>query len=473
MPHVFDIYSELLMKQLTGGKRKTVDLSPEKMQAALAAVERKIVADGPSNPNNMNASFESFRKRQENPDDYLQIKPDSDTINGMSRYEYSKACRKELMKSVERSVRQTLEWRNAAIRLGLTERNGNAKSIDTHRWMDKLMKTDGSPESLEYNESIVALAALGNKQMTEQQYVDWRVTYYLRKKDPVNWKNLGAAEESNAFAAAAKDRNSAGDFIYGEVRKIVDHTPLDNYKIAVNAIASGDFSNEIFAGIDENKCLEKAFEILRHDAVLLGSEAKMMFQILKQIGGFNLSQEEQAKVNTDWVSKIYPYVGIGNVANLTANPYFAIIDPYKHYRSTMPTPEVPVNEMKKREKDVLAYSVIGEKTIYEARAAEIYENILKKYEVNLYSEVDRLQGISVHNLKNTDTVVILEFTPTTANEMVGVKVCDRPGRLVSTDMSERVQGLLDRCAGWSRESHTLTGFSITLMWSPSPETPIA
>ena len=480
MPHVFDIYSELLMKQLTGGKRKTVDLSPEKMQAALAAVERKIVADGPSNPNNMNASFESFRKRQENPDDYLQIKPDSDTINGMSRYEYSKACRKELMKSVERSVRQTLEWRNAAIRLGLTERNGNAKSIDTHRWMDKLMKTDGSPESLEYNESIVALAALGNKQMTEQQYVDWRVTYYLRKKDPVNWKNLGAAEESNAFAAAAKDRNSAGDFIYGEVRKIVDHTPLDNYKIAVNAIASGDFSNEIFAGIDENKCLEKAFEILRHDAVLLGSEAKMMFQILKQIGGFNLSQEEQAKVNTDWVSKIYPYVGIGNVANLTANPYFAIIDPYKHYRSTMPTPEVPVNEMKKREKDVLAYSVIGEKTIYEARAAEIYENILKKYEVNLYSEVDRLQGISVHNLKNTDTVVILEFTPTTANEMVGVKVCDRPGRLVSTDMSERVQGLLDRCAGWSRESHTSNEFenmrgalealrNITLIDNPSTE----
>ena len=480
MPHVFDIYSELLMKQLTGGKRKTVDLSPEKMQAALAAVERKIVADGPSNPNNMNASFESFRKRQENPDDYLQIKPDSDTINGMSRYEYSKACRKELMKSVERSVRQALEWRNAAIRLGLTERNGNAKSIDTHRWMDKLMKTDGSPESLEYNESIVALAALGNKQMTEQQYVDWRVTYYLRKKDPVNWKNLGAAEESNAFAAAAKDRNSAGDFIYGEVRKIVDHTPLDNYKIAVNAIASGDFSNEIFAGIDENKCLEKAFEILRHDAVLLGSEAKMMFQILKQIGGFNLSQEEQAKVNTDWVSKIYPYVGIGNVANLTANPYFAIIDPYKHYRSTMPTPEVPVNEMKKREKDVLAYSVIGEKTIYEARAAEIYENILKKYEVNLYSEVDRLQGISVHNLKNTDTVVILEFTPTTANEMVGVKVCDRPGRLVSTDMSERVQGLLDRCAGWSRESHTSNEFenmrgalealrNITLIDNPSTE----
>ncbi len=205
-----------------------------------------------------------------------------------------------------------------------------------------------------------------------------------------------------------------------------------------------------------------------------------MFQILKQIGGFNLSQEEQAKVNTDWVSKIYPYVGIGNVANLTANPYFAIIDPYKHYRSTMPTPEVPVNEMKKREKDVLAYSVMGEKTIYEARAAEIYENILKKYEVNLYSEVDRLQGISVHNLKNTDKVVILEFTPTTANEMVGVKVCDRPGRLVSTDMSERVQGLLDRCAGWSRESHTSDEFenmrgalealqNITLIDNPSTE----
>ncbi len=480
MPHVFDIYYQLLMKQLTGGKRKTVDLSPAKMQAALAAVERKIVADGPSNPNNMNASFESFRKRQENPDDYLQIKPDSDTINGMSRYEYSKACRKELMKSVEQSVRQALEWRNAAIRLGLTERNGNAKNIDTHRWMNKLMKTDGSPESLEYNESIVALAALGNKQMTEQQYADWRVTYHLRKKDPVNWKNLGKAEESKAFAAAAKDRDSAGDFIYGEVRKIVDNTPLDNYKIAVNAIASGDFSNEIFAGIDENKRLEKAFEILRHDAVLLGTEAVMMFQILNRIGGFNLSEEEQAKVNTDWVSKMYPYVGIGNVANLTANPYFAIIDPYKHYRSTMPTPEVPVNEMKKREKDVLAYSVTGEKTIYEARTAEIYENILKKYGVNLYSEVDRLQGISVHNLKNTDKVVILEFTPTTANEMVGVKVCDRPGRLVSTDMSERIRGLLGRCTGWSRESHTSDEFenmrgaleaiqNITLIDNPSTE----
>ena len=473
---VFDIYYQLLMQQLTNGKRTTIDLSTVDMQDAIEKVEEQIDKNGSGNLNDQevfNDEYENFLApfaRRNKPNPYRDIKPDSNTIgsDNVSRYDYSKACRKELMKKVEWRVRQELEWRNAAIRIGLKDADGNALDVNDHTWMSRLMKTDGTPESRAYNESIVALAALVPQNVgknagrqkplwTREQYLDWRIKYYTDKGEI----------DREAWDKATSDLNDASTFLFREINAELKRADLDHFEVAMNAILTGDFSNEFFQDTEKEKRLEKAFAVFNNDVSNLGMVVdREIFKALNELGNVPLNSEQQKKFDKMWQKKVH-YIGNASaVANLAANPYFAFVDPYKQYRSKLGGLNVsfePDGKNEDRVKKPLGGSMLEEYSSYVNLVMYAHDKFLAPYKLDTDDKISKeftkmeADGIQVfHNEKEKKTMIV-QSEPTNAG-FVSIKPYDHPEHIVSNGMKERANELLAKCAQWSTTKRTSPEF---------------
>ena len=473
---VFDIYYQLLMQQLTNGKRTTIDLSTVDMQDAIEKVEEQIDKNGSGNLNDQevfNDEYENFLApfaRRNKPNPYRDIKPDSNTIgsDNVSRYDYSKACRKELMKKVEWRVRQELEWRNAAIRIGLKDADGNALDVNDHTWMSRLMKTDGTPESRAYNESIVALAALVPQNVgknagrqkplwTREQYLDWRIKYYTDKGEI----------DREAWDKATSDLNDASTFLFREINAELKRADLDHFEVAMNAILTGDFSNEFFQDTEQEKRLEKAFAVFNNDVSNLGMVVdREIFKALNALGNVPFNSEQQKKFDKIWQEKVH-YIGNASaVANLAANPYFAFVDPYKQYRSKLGGLNVsfdPDGKNEDRVKKPLGGSMLEEYSSYVNLVMYAHDKFLAPYKLDTDDKISKeftkmeADGIQVfHNEKEKKTMIV-QSEPTNAG-FVSIKPYDHPEHIVSNGMKERANELLAKCAQWSTTKRTSPEF---------------
>ena len=255
MPNVTDVYYDLLLKALTKGKYAAVNLTKEAMDAAMQEVERQIQEMSPD-PNDLDGSFRSFAERQrQQPGIYDQLRPDSDTIgpeeNNESRYAYAQRCTREVMKTVEWRVRQELEWRSATDRLGLYNEDTSLKQINRNRFLDYLMKTGGTAKDRQFNEAVVALAALANGDITEEKYLELRRKHHIAVVKP----------QEDAAKQAERDLKNSAEFIYREVEREISDGSEKFYRYrSAAAIQSGNYS-------DFDGGMEEAFNTFRNNAV--------------------------------------------------------------------------------------------------------------------------------------------------------------------------------------------------------------
>ncbi len=101
-----------------------------------------------------------------------------------------------------------IEWRNATAQLGLYDEKQDPKGgikkelkrIDPNRFLTNLMKTGGTAEDRQYNEAVVALAALANGDIDEKKYLELRQKHHIA---------VGKPQEDAAEQAERDLKNSA------------------------------------------------------------------------------------------------------------------------------------------------------------------------------------------------------------------------------------------------------------------------
>ncbi len=448
MPNVTDVYYDLLLKALTKGKYAAVNLTKEAMDVAMQEVERQIQEMSP-NPNDLDGSFESFAARQQQPGIYDQLRPDNNTIgpeeNNESRYAYAQRCTREVMKTVEWRVRQELEWRSATDRLGLYNEDTTLKQIDRNRFLDRLMKAGGTAEDRQFNEAIVALAALANGDITEEKYLELRKKHHL------------AANKSQEEAAdqAKHDLKNGAEFIYQAVESAIrdDSVNLNRYKYAAAAIHSGNYS-------DFNGGMEEAFATFRNNAVELQSNGAEIFAFLNKLGLKYPTKEKQEEKRQHWLDEAMSVAQIEEAAEQAANPYFALLDPFKLYRAFnvengggfLPA------EQDQQPQDALAYALLRDGSAYQVTAGRaLSRRGLMRCALSADDEVmeERLPGFSVFH--KDDRTVILKVGRADDNGIVSAEI-DASGELIRQGMPDEARALVERCAGWSTESRTSLQF---------------
>ena len=443
MPYTFQMYLDLLLKQLTGGSSEPVVLTDEQVRQAVEKVKRQIKELGP-NPQDLDGSFNSFCENHANTKVFRGLRPASDTFGqtGMSRYEYSERCRNEVMKNVEHHARQTLEWRSAVKRLGITNEDGTIKAVNTGRWLGQLIKVDGTEESLRYNETIVALAALGNGVITKDEYLALRTEYHT---------TYGKKSPEDAAKTAQSEYDNRAEFLLSEVEKAVesDHERLNHYKDAAIAIQSGDFSK--FEG-----SMERAFETFFGNTELLAMSGVTMFEDLQGKFGLKRTPEEQREITLRWQEYTTPANGFAEAAEQVANPYFAVFDPYKYYRAISTTKSyLPTEKVSQR--DELAFFFMRDGVAYLNTANRALNNTLRQYGLDYGDEIfaDRTGDFNVY--MKDDRAVILKIGPMSEDALA---TCDEsvPEQMVTEGTQATVDALLARCGGWSKKFRTSKRF---------------
>lgn len=447
MPKTFQLYYELLMKQLTKGSQQPVDFSEEKMKEAIAEVKRKIKELGPD-PENLDASFNGFCSRQPYPELCRQMKPDSEVIgeNDTSRYAYAEQCRDEVFKNVEYRVRQTLEWRNAIDRLGIKNENNKIKRVNTGRWMGHLIKTDGTDESLRYNETIVALAALGDGVITRDEYLKIREEYHT--------KNDGVDKE-NARKAALSDYEGRAEFLYQEVDHAIEagRERFGHYKDAALAVQTGDYSKF-------NGSMEEAFAVFHTNAEQLAMVGGNVFQDLERKFGYQPKKEEKDEILLRWQDYTLPANSFQSVAEQVSNPYFAIFDPFKYNRTCGQRESLIPSDEKVAvagEQDKAAYSFMSDGVSYATVLNSGLENLLKQSALHAGNELKAERAGDYRIFSNGDRVAIVKIGRMTQDDVVTADDSE-PEQLVIQGLKTTADGLYGRCSRWSKTFRTSREF---------------
>ena len=444
MPSTFQIYLDLLLDKLTNGSNEPVEISDEQMQQAIAEVKNQIKQKGPQ-PDKLDEEFINFCNGHPKPENCRKLRPDSNTIgpDNISRYEYSERCRDEVMKNVEMRARQALEWRSTVKRIGLTNEDGTIKSVPMGRWLGQLLKTDGSDESLRFNESVVTLAALGNNVISKDEYLNIRKDYYIKKENK---------PEAEAEKSAQNDFDNRAEFLYAEVEKAIDHDrdKLNSYKDAALAIMNGNFSK--FGG-----SMTQAFNVFLGYSESLAMVGINMFEELTQKFGLVRTPEQKNEITLRWQDYTTPVNGYENLAEQVSNPYFAIFDPYKYYRQTSSVDTlIPSTEAERQNE--LAYGFMHDGMAYFNIASRSVNETLKQYGLNAGNEViaDRTDEYNVY--ENDGRVAILKIGKMTADEITTNNDEYMPEKIVIQGTATAANSLVERCAGWSKKHRTSREF---------------
>ena len=444
MPSTFQIYLDLLLDKLTNGSNEPVEISDEQMQQAIAEVKNQIKQKGPQ-PDKLDEEFINFCNGHPKPENCRKLRPDSNTIgpDNISRYEYSERCRNEVMKNVEMRARQALEWRSTVKRIGLTNEDGTIKSVPMGRWLGQLLKTDGSDESLRFNESVVTLAALGNNVISKDEYLNIRKDYYIKKENK---------PEAEAEKSAQNDFDNRAEFLYAEVEKAIDHDrdKLNSYKDAALAIMNGNFSK--FGG-----SMTQAFNVFLGYSESLAMVGINMFEELTQKFGLVRTPEQKNEITLRWQDYTTPVNGYENLAEQVSNPYFAIFDPYKYYRQTSSVDTlIPSTEAERQNE--LAYGFMHDGMAYFNIASRSVNETLKQYGLNAGNEViaDRTDEYNVY--ENDGRVAILKIGKMTADEITTNNDEYMPEKIVIQGTATAANSLVERCAGWSKKHRTSREF---------------
>ncbi len=453
MPYVSDVYYDLLLNALTNGQYGPVELTEEAMNAALQRVETQIQAMSPD-PNDLDGSLERFASRQPHPEIYRRLRPDSDTIgrDNESRFDYAQRCRRELMKTVKWRVQQELEWRNATSQLGLYDEmpdpNGGTKKelkhINTNRFLDRLMRTGGTAEDRHFNEAVVALAALANGDITKEKYLELRCKHHIA---------AGEAKEDAEYQAK-RDLENGGEFLYNAVEKEIREgsEKLFRYNSAVAAIHSGDYSGF-------NGGMEEVFDTFRNNAVELEMVGLEIFATLNKLGLKHPTEEEQKEKRGRWLDDAFNVLQMKETAEQVANPYFAILDPFKYYRvANNESGRFLPLEKDRKPQDALAYELFAAGSTYQVTAGRtLLRRGLKRCAIGEDNEVtsERLPGFSIFH--KGDRTLIFKIGHADYNGVISAEI-DTSGELIRQGMPEEAQSLLNYCGRWSTEKRTSRQF---------------
>lgn len=234
------------------------------------------------------------------------------------RYDYSKRCLNVMEKIVSEHLQRDIVFETTAERLFGNDFGADVHTkVDQRRWMEQLMRLDNTVEAQQHNERVVALVMLGEARGRNEGALGEQIfrrvrTEALTKAHP-EWSEKDVAQHVNNELV-----NPMGDLLDITEDAMKGGPTREQADAARDAILTGAAERTYPGG------LEAAYR------TVIGPKSAISWNIanacddIKFFGG-DISKEEQRR-------RFHPYEmnsssTHGGVVELTANPFYSILDP--------------------------------------------------------------------------------------------------------------------------------------------------
>ena len=346
------------------------------------------------------------------------------------RQAYSDRCLNALMKYAVRGIEQQQEWDKATERLDLGKKpDGTKITVSPQRWMSRLIKLDGSPASAAFNEKVVAMAALGQGDITELQF------YLCREKAYAKDKTLSEEQVSQlAHADLQKGVDGLLDILDGMVAEGKRKAPA--IKNAAKQILRGNLNDQQ---------LQAAFDVIEDDSVYLMYNAKNTMNDLGQNFKVKVSEEKIADRRKEWEGDSSEPLAYQSMAEQVANPCYAILDPLELYENQIVSLMNPSGNVAQDDMITLfsAANVSGIQSVIEREL----DQRLGKYGLTKDDNDVNLMTPDYTVYRNGEKAMIVAITPPSQeNDFEGSVRLDVPGRIMK-NFSTEIDAKLEKCAG--------------------------
>lgn len=395
-------FEDMLMKKLLGQQwdNKTFTLpSPidqNTIDRYISEIEREMDSAF-STKNKVKKAVKKFGKEKFSYDDAGKR-----TFGNGLNFEQYKKNRHVLLKIAEDEVRRILSFREAinAIPIKDDVRRNMFNNL-SNRWVSRLMKTDGSQESREFNKEAVALLALGNGLMTNEEFVEMRTDYYKTSQNMSQEDAEKAAKKEN-LNAPVRLMQMCDDVVEDAKKKLVpEQMEYDAYDI----VTGRKF------GQHEPNLDDKMANFWNPGLYLMWDTHDILVNDLQHMNGFQMT-EEQIK---DKVRENEDYTGILQKFQIeiekSANPYFTVLDSYKT-AANYAEADVPWGRADGRPKTLsqeLYLNFLDAPENYNAIGMDCFKPIREYYAFNeedIVSEIPRdFEFVVYHNSKNGYTAI--------------------------------------------------------------------
>ncbi len=323
MPTLLDM-NDILKKMTSDSGYRYREKGKEKVLKNLSldqAVKylNKII-DAQVDSKNFQKHLDDFRKKKPayvkgNPK-HFKTHLEGDNEEMQRRLGYSVKCRKAMLDIHKRYMErhQTL-WNETVVQVFGAARSGKpTKDVKPLRWMDRLLRADGSPESQAHNEKLVTLAAWRNRVIDADQFQALRASYYQ--------KNGKSVEEAQMLAQ--QERDYGMDALLDMYRQKVNDTyhRSDEIMEAGRAILSGNCRN-----------VEAAYEILlaAGEGIYLAFDSKDAMNNMLDSPAFRNAEARRAGLLEESLHYEGLLGGINAIVEMSTDvvpsPQYAYLDP--------------------------------------------------------------------------------------------------------------------------------------------------
>ena len=418
---------------VTGMKRLMAGPPPMTPEAAKKALMEEIYSNIRPDSKNLPKALSDFCNSQKtrktmgkNFQPRLKGKPEE----MKRRQEYSDRCLNALMKYAVRGMEQQEEWDKATERLNLGENpDGTKITVSPLRWMSRLIKLDGSAASVAFNEKLVAMAALGQGDITELQF------YQCRRKAYAKDKTLSEQQVKQlAYDDLQKGVDGLLDILDAMVAEGKRKAPA--IKNAAKQILSGNLNDQE---------LQAAFDVIEDDSVYLMYNALNTMNDLGQKFKVKVSEEKIADRRKKWEADSTEPTAYQSMAEQVANPCYAILDPLELYENQIVSLVNPSGNVVQDDMITLfsAANVTGIQSIIERELDEQ----LGKYGLARDNNDVNLMTPDYTVYRNGEKAMIVAITPPSQeNDFEGSVRLDVPGRIMKNFAAE-IEAKRDKCVG--------------------------
>lgn len=414
------------------------DQPPMSLEAAKKALMQQIIADNRPNSANLQQAQEAFcdfqkKNNRSMPKDF-QPKLSGNEEEMQRRQAYSDRCLNVLMKHAGRMVEQHLQWDAAVKRLNLgTNLDGTEKTVDPKRWMSRLIKTDGSAASAAFNEKVVAMAALAEGVITEDEFRKCRKASYERDQSVPK-------DEIDKLVNDDCEKGVEGllDILDGMVAEGRHKAP--EIKNAAKQVLSGNLNDQQ---------LEAAFDVIESDASYLMYNALNTMEDFEKNFVVKIPKEKLEDRSKEWEEDCTESLGYLSMAEQVANPYYAILEPQELYEKQIFSLKNPKGQAVRN--DLLQLFSVANSTGIQNVVEHQLNQQLEKYGLSKDDNVVNLMTPD-YTVYKKDTkeefraMIVAVVPPCKENNFEGGIREDVPGRIMKNFAAE-INEKREKCAG--------------------------
>ena len=284
------------------------------LDEAMKMLSQKLEDDGPDR-DHLPEALENFRKVKA----LVGISPENfhpsyeNNVKEMQRrFDYSKQCREALLKCLETRVKQYQRWDQIVEGL-----QGIQPDAGSHRWRERLLRLDDTPESRLHNERIVMLSALLDGKISERAFKDQRYQAY---------RGAGKSRKE-ARRLAQEEYESPADCLLEALQNRINETigKMPQIKTAVTDILNGKAQN-----------LDEAYRVAEDDGIYLMMNVNDALQELQgRLKNFEARKDGIKKQIKEWETIGCTVQATQEFAEDVANPYYSFLDPLEMHKASI------------------------------------------------------------------------------------------------------------------------------------------